>query len=319
MQEHDGPLHDLLRTLVVSDDLMRPERGIAIAKALASAPRLRILQYLAPKVASLSEIARDLNMPIATASLHLKKLESAGLISSQTAPGKRGQQRIYTRLCGSVIFHLPEPEPIAPADHLELVMPVGAFVDHHVSAPCGMAGTDSIIGKVDDPGLFYAPERFEAQLVWLSQGWLEYRFPNPDQEGKQPKSLQLSLELCSEAAPSALDWPSDIGLEINGLPVGVWTSPSDFGDRRGSLTPAWWPSWNSQYGLLTVWQVDGAGTSIDGRGVTAVTIADLNLDARPFIAVRIGVGEEAVNKGGMNLFGRGFGNHRQDILLHIDY
>ena len=60
------------------------------------------------KVASLSEIARDLDMPLATASMHLAGLENAGLLSSQTAPGKRGQQRIYMRLYDTVVFRLPE-------------------------------------------------------------------------------------------------------------------------------------------------------------------------------------------------------------------
>ena len=319
MQEFDRRARNQNRTLLVGNDLVTLERGIEIAKALASEPRLRILQYLVAKTASLSEIARDLGTPIATASLHLASLEKAGLVSSKTAPGKRGQRRLYTRLYDTVMFSLPELERSEALDHIELSMPVGAFVDHRVSAPCGLAGADTVIGKLDDPLLFYAPERFDAQLVWLSHGYLEYRFPNPTYERAMPRSLQLSLELCSEAAPSAQDWPSDIFLEINGLPVGVWTSPSDFADRRGSLTPAWWPTWNSQYGLLAAWQVDEAGTSIDGRSVSSVTIADLNLDAQPFVAARIGVADDAVNMGGLNIFGRGFGNHRQDILLQIDF
>ena len=65
-----------------------------------------------------------------------------------------------------------------------------------------------------------------------------------------PKSLQLSLELCSEAAPSALDWQSDIFVEINGARVGTWTCPSDFSDRRGNLTPGWWPTGTVSMGCL---------------------------------------------------------------------
>ena len=98
MQRFDREKHNQNRTLVVRQELVTQEHRIAIAKALASGPRLRILQYLVIKIASLSEIARDLEMPIATASLHLNSLEAAGLVSSQTAPGKRGQRRIYTRL-----------------------------------------------------------------------------------------------------------------------------------------------------------------------------------------------------------------------------
>ena len=318
MQPFDRQKHNQNRTLVLDEELATREHRIAIAKALASAPRLRILQVLVIKIASLSEIARDLGMPIATASLHLSSLEAAGLVSSQTAPGKRGQQRIYTRLYDTVVFNLPELEQSDAVDDIELTMPVGAFVDHEVSAPCGMAGANTVLGKLDDPLLFYAPERFEAQLVWLSHGCLEYRFPNPIYERDAPKSLQVSLEICSEAAPSALDWQSDIFLEINRRRISVWTCPSDFSDRRGNLTPGWWPNWNSQYGLLKVWQVDDEGSSLDGRAISKVTIADLNLPQQPYIALRIGVDDDAENRGGMNIFGRGFGNHPQDIVLRID-
>jgi predicted transcriptional regulator len=35
--------------------------------------------------------------------------------------------------------------------------------------------------------------------------------------------------------------------------------------------------------------------------------------------VRVGVKENAANVGGINIFGREFGNYPQDILLRIDY
>ena len=319
MQQFDRTSRNQNRTIVVGNEVSTQEQSIAVAKALASSPRLRILEYLVNKVASLSEIARDLDMPLATASMHLGGLENAGLLSSQTAPGKRGQQRIYMRLYDTVVFRLPEARQPVDADHFEIHMPVGAFVHHQVVPPCGLAGEDSVIGALDDPVLFYDPGRFAAQLVWLSHGHLEYRFPNRTQGREHPKSLQLSLEICSEAAPSALDWKSDIFVEINNVRLGDWTSPSDFSDRRGNLTPTWWPDWNSQYGQLVLWRVDEDGSSVNGRRVSAANIVDLNLPKRPFIAVRIGIDDEAANKGGLNVFGRQFGNHPQDIALQIDY
>ena len=319
MQEFDRNARNQRRTLFVGTEAMTHERSIAIAKALASIPRFRILEYLVTKVASLSEIAGDLNMPLATASMHLSSLESAGLLSSQRAPGKRGQQRIYTRLYDTVVFNLPEAQGLAPVAHFDVQMPVGAFVDHDVVSPCGMAGYDSVIGSFDNPVYFYAPERFQAQLVWISHGYLEYRFPNFTHERDHPKSFRLSLELCSEAAPSASEWPSDVFLEINGVRIGTWTSPADYSDKRGNLTPTWWPDWNSQYGLLKVWQVNEQGSSIDGRNLSSVKIHELDLPAHSFISLRIGIDDGAENKGGLNIFGRQFGNHPQDILMRIDY
>ena len=310
MPPNDERTNTVGRTLVVGSEITDLDESISVAKALASKPRARILEYLIPKVASLTEIARDLDMPVSTAAMHLASLERAGILTSQTAPGRRGQRRIYTRIRDTVVFHLPSSPQRSRDDHFSTHMPVGAFVAHEALPPFGLAGAESLIGGYDDPVSFYEPTRFQAQLIWLSHGWLEYHFPNHARRRDHPKSLQISMEICSEAAPSAEDWLSDIFLEINGVRIGEWTSPADFGDIRGSLTPAWWADWNSQYGQLKVWQVDGRGTAIDGRNISAVTIEELNLPALPYIALRIGVDDDAENKGGLNIFGRGFWQSR---------
>lgn len=307
------------RILVISTEEAAQEHTIAVAKAIASQPRLRILEYLIPKVASVSEISQALDMPIATASLHLNNLEEAGLVSSQTTPGKRGQQRIYTRIYDTVVFHLPEAHDRSSKTNTTIQMPVGAFVSHSVVPTCGLAGVNRVLGILDDPISFYEPDRFNAQLVWFSHGFLEYQFPNHIYGRDTPTSLQLSMEICSEAAPSAEDWPSDIFLEVNGKRIGIWTSPADFGNKRGILTPDWWPDWSSQYGWLKVWRIDRNGAFIDGRKISEVTIRDLKLPDDPSISVRIGIDDDAEHRGGLNIFGKQFGNHAQDIIMQIDY
>ena len=309
---------DTGRILVVDTKANSLEHTIAVAKAIASKPRLRILEYLIPKVASVSQISKSLKMPIATATLHLNGLEDAGLVTSQTAPGKRGQQRIYARIYDAVVFKLPESLQGNGQDRFTVQMPVGAFIDQRVVPTCGLAGEDAVIGILDDPVSFYNPDRYYAQLIWLSHGFLEYRFPNPIYGKSGPKSFQLSMEICSEAAPSADDWPSDIFLEINDIRLGIWTSPGDFADKRGNLTPSWWPDWSSQYGWLKVWRVDETGSFVDGRKISSIPISSLNLADHPFIAVRIGIDDEAIHKGGLNIFGQKFGNHAQDIIMQIE-
>jgi predicted transcriptional regulator len=307
------------RILVVDTKPNSQEQTIAVAKAIASKPRLKILEYLIPKVASVSEISKALNMPIATASLHLNGLEDAGLVTSQTAPGKRGQQRIYARIYDTVVFNLPKSQQGHTQDRFTVQMPVGAFIDQRVVPTCGLAGIDSMIGTLDDPVSFYNPDRYHAQLIWLSHGFLEYRFPNPIYGKTDPTSFELSMEICSEAAPSAKEWPSDIFLEVNGKRLGIWTSPGDFADKRGSLTPMWWRDWNSQYGVLKVWRVNDDGSFVDGRKISSISVSALSLPDKPFISVRIGIDDDAVHKGGVNIFGQQFGNHAQDIVMQIDY
>jgi len=172
---------------------------------------------------------------------------------------------------------------------------------------------------LDDPASFYEPARMDAQLLWFHQGYVEYRLPNRLPGGAHPESLRLSMEICSEAPLFNLDWPSDITVWINGVEIGTWTSPGDFGGEPGRLTPEWWTPRNTQYGLLKVWHVNERETEVDGMRLSSVTLRDLNLSDEPFIAVRIGIKADAEHIGGLNLFGSRFGNYPQDLLLRVGY
>jgi predicted transcriptional regulator len=50
-----------------------------------------------------------------------------------------------------------------------------------------------------------------------------------------------------------------------------------------------------------------------------VALQDLDLDDHPWITVRIGIEEDAVNIGGMNIFGSRFGNYPQDIVMRMRF
>ena len=127
--------------------------------------------------------------------------------------------------------------------------------------------------------------------------------------------IEVSFEVCSEAPLHHADWPSDITVWIGNAEIGTWTSPADFGGERGALTPTWWDSQNSQYGLLKVWRVTNSGSYVDGIQVSKVTLNNLTLKPGEPIPVRIGIKEKAANVGGINLFGSKFGNYPQDIVL----
>jgi predicted transcriptional regulator len=131
------------------------------------------------------------------------------------------------------------------------------------------------------------------------------------------QSLELAVELSSEVPGTSKDWPSDITVAINGHEIGTWTSPGDYGDKRGKFTPDWWKLAGSQYGDLKRWEVKDSGTFLDGAKISSCSLADLELNDHRSIRVRIGVKENARHPGGMNIFGRGFGNHDQDITLRL--
>jgi predicted transcriptional regulator len=305
------------RGLVVRSDY-NDERTYKVLKALASQPRLRILELLSSHVHNVSEIAEALEMPLSTANLHVGILEEAGLLIAEHKPASRGSQKLCARAFDTITLELPHGHLDNQAV-LELSMPVGGYVDAQVTPTCGLASETGIIGLFDDPASFYEPERVHAQLLWFHHGYVEYRFPNRLPPKAELDSLHLSLELCSEAPLHHPNWPSDVTVWINGVEIGTWTSPGDFGGQRGTLTPSWWEDHNSQYGLLKVWQVNHEGSLVDGLRISDVRLKDLAVTSGKFIAVRIGVKEDALHVGGLNLFGRHFGNYPQDIVLRLRY
>jgi predicted transcriptional regulator len=68
-----------------------------------------------------------------------------------------------------------------------------------------------------------------------------------------------------------------------------------------------------------VWQVTEQGTWVDGIRVSDVRLNALRIADRPFLTVRIGVKPHARHIGGLNLFGRGFGNYPQDLVVRLKY
>lgn len=287
-------------------------------KALGSKPRVQILELLRDRVLNVSEIAQALAMPLSTANMHIRNLEKAGLLMSELKPGERGVQKVCSRVYDSIVLQLPHGRS-TNEQVVEQAVPIGAFAACDVTPTCGLAGEHGIIGLFDDPASFYEPDRVEAQLLWFHHGFVEYRFPNRLPPGAVLDSLQVSMEICSEAPLHHAEWPSDITLWLDDVEIGTWTSPADFGGQRGLLTPEWWETWNSQYGLLKVWQVNGDGSYIDGLRLSDTTLDAVGLGKRPFIAVKVGVKADARHVGGLNIFGRKFGNYPQDITLRLRY
>jgi predicted transcriptional regulator len=270
---------------------------LEVAKALSNELRLRILEALSEKPMSVSELTQQLGVAQPTVSINIQILESAGLI--ETAQ-RFGRGKICSRSCDTLLLDLPKV-PSEMAHRQTIQMPVGMYSDFHAKAPCGLVGKEGLIGNVDDPHAFYRPERAEAFLVWFSEvGYLEYKFPNSSNADAPVRALSLSAELCSEALGFKEEWPSDITLSINGWDIGTWTSPGDFGENKGALTPGWWVG-GTQYGLLTEWTVDEHGSSINGTPSSFITMQQLKLDAGEPIVVRFTVKADARHRGGLNV------------------
>lgn len=287
-------------------------------KALSNGHRLRILKFLEAHASTVAQISEKLELPISTANQHLKVLEEAGLIQTEIRPASRGTEKVCSAVYRKVICDL-----FTPTTHneraVEISMPIGAYTHFEVSRPCGLCSPTKMIGFQGDPEAFFEPERVDAQLLWFATGFVEYHFPKRLPPRTKLESLYLSMEICSEAPGFNMDWPSDITVWVNDKEIGTWTSPSDFGDQRGLLTPNWWASNNTQYGTVKSWQVNQIGGYVDGLKISDIVISDLEITSRSYISVKIGVKESATHQGGINLFGRAFGNYPQDLVMRLIY
>ncbi|MFD0698245.1 ArsR/SmtB family transcription factor [Paenibacillus sp. GCM10027628] len=291
--------------------------GLNIFKALSSEIRIEILELLAKNQSlNLNDLANKLNLTNGAITMHIKKLEESGLIEINTAVGKHGIQKICYLNEEKLMVDLRSKE----IDNLyEVNMKVGHYSNYQALPTCGLATKDSIIGDFDDPRYFADPQRIDSQIIWLSEGFLEYRIPNYLKPNQTFKEIQFSMELSSEAPGYCNNYPSDIYFYINDQEIGYWTSPGDFGDARGTFNPDWWPPHLNQYGVLKLIRVNDEGSFIDGCRISDVTLSDINLDYKSEINFKMAVDDKSKNKRGLTIYGQHFGNYNQDLLARVLY
>ncbi len=301
--------------------ILDPGSDFEKIKGLASKIRLRILDEISNTPRNVNDIAAALSLPQSTVATNLMILEKAGLVQTEKTKGRKGTQKISCAIFSEIVIEFRNTSRKTQRDNIiEVEMPIGLYNRFEVTAPCGLCSSEGIIGYLDVPDFFLDPKRMKAGLIWFEKGFVEYKFPNNSLYKNKPvKSLELVTELSSEVPGTDKEWRSDITLWINEVKVGIWTSPGDFGDKRGKFTPGWWKLEGSQYGLLKHWRVTEQGTFVDGMCISDVKLADLNLGNHHSISIRIGVEENAERVGGINIFGRGFGNYDQDLILRLHF
>jgi predicted transcriptional regulator len=296
-----------------------PEENIEVLKGLASPVRVRILKLLhVHGPLNGNDIADRLDLPQSTVSTNIQILEAAGLIRTETQKARKGNQKICHSTFDEVLVMFKEDISPLRSNFIEVAMPLGLYTSCEVSAPCGLCSTEGIIGLLDVPETYLEPDRMKAGLIWFTRGFLEYQFPNNAKLAQNTiEVLEFAMELSSEVPGTSADWPSDITLSVNSTEIGTWTSPGDFGDKRGVYTPDWWKLKGSQYGKLKSWRVTNEGTYVDGVKISPVSLVDLDLSNHHSIRLRIAVKPDAKHPGGINIFGRGFGNYDQDIIMRL--
>ena len=292
--------------------------GLETFKALGSDTRIQILNILLEnEQMSMNQLATELNISNSALTGHIKKLEECGLINISNESAGHGNQKMCSVTQDRIIVDIKKP--IDYKNVFETEIKVGQFSRHQVWPTCGIATSESVIGEFDDIRYFNHPDRFTANILWFTKGYVEYTIPNLIPSNQRITQLSISAELSSEAPGIDNNWPSDISFYINDTKIGMWTSPGDFGDVHGMFTPQWWPqNWN-QYGLLKLLVINDYGTYIDGLKISDVSTLSLHLDYNSDIRLRLAVENDSEHVGGITLYGKSFGNYDQDIRVAINY
>jgi len=293
------------------------EESLPVFKALSSDVRIQILNLLSEyKQLNMNDIAEKLKLSNGAITMHIRKLEECGIIKINTLTAKHGIQKICYLHEDKFIIDIGKQDI---ANSYELEIGIGHYSSYEIQPTCGIATKDKLIGEVDNPSYFADPERINADILWFSKGSIEYRIPNYLKPSQEFSEIQISMEISSEAPGNCSLWPSDIYFSLNNIYLGSWTSPGDYADKKGILTPNWWFSnWN-QYGLLKLLAINKFGTFIDGLKISDITLADINLDYKSDLLLKLAIPEDAKHKGGLTIFGKNFGNYNQGIDIRIIY
>ncbi len=292
-----------------------------VFKALSTPVRLRIMEMIyEDDHLSMNDLAEALGVTNSAISMHVGKLEAAGLVSIQTSSGKRGIMKLVRPRYERMIVDLAPTSGTGARSCYTDEIAVGCFTSAEVHPTCGIATTGNIIGDLDNPKVFSYPERFNAGILWIGYGSISYNLPNRLKAGQEVTELQISFEISSECPEFNEDYPSDIYFSINDQPLGKWISPGDFGARHGMLSPIRWPEALNQYGLLKTLVINDAGTFMDGTyKLSGTTIQDLHLDYNSDINLTFSVPKDTANCGGLTLFGESFGDYNQNIQVKVYY
>ena len=292
--------------------------GLDLFKALGSEIRLDIIRILLEENGmNMNELASRLNITNGALTSHIRKLEECGVIAVSNETSGHGNQKICSVLLDKILFDIQDE--VKDEDIYTAGIKVGQFSDYEVFPTCGLASSTQLIGQDDDTRYFSHPDRYNADILWFTKGYVEYVVPNFIPFNQKIDEICISAELSSEAPGINNVWPSDIYFYLNGVFLGTWTSPGDFGDVKGIFTPDWWfPNWN-QYGLLKMLVINHRGTFIDGLQISDVSIDRFNLTSKSNIKLKFEVPEDAEHVGGLTIFGKNFGNYNQDIDVKISY
>ena len=293
---------------------------LKISYALSSPERIKIIKSLLLESKNLTTLSNELNIPMTSLSRHVDILADAKIIFLTYQPGPKGHTKFCAIATRGVAFSFAPTRQQGEASTIYSVeLPIGVFSHCHIEEPCGMLSSERQLFEFDEPSNFFLPQRVEAECLWFDKGFISYNFPSPpSKQASLMSEISFSFEICSETSCYNNNWPSDITVYVNKVEVLTFTSPGDFGGRRGKYTPDFWPITSTQFGLLKNITINKTGVFLDNQCVNKnITFDDLHLFDGFAIQLTLGIKDDAKYKGGINLFGKNFGDYPQGIKMTL--
>lgn len=293
-----------------------------LGRALSVPIRIAILREINNKPTTLSDIAKTFSIQISSAAFHVQALIDAELVIACDSKHYKGHTKwlSYGRE-KLILIKLRELLGINKIKEKQKIkeIGVGEFIDLDFRGNSGMATENELI--IDkDKNKFFCNERKDIQIIWTDGGHITYPIENNLFAKHKIDSIEISLELCSEARGYNENYPSDITFRLNDKELCTYTCPGDFGDRYGKYTPDWWFPESTKYGLLTIITIRHDGVYLNGQKVNKnVTCASFDFTKKNYSTFTIMTKEDAINNGGFNIFGEKFGDYNQSIKIVVNY
>jgi predicted transcriptional regulator len=291
---------------------------LPVYQALDSPVRLEMIDIISHEKVTATQLAKRMNISKAAISKNLHILENANIIKFQK--GTDNRQNVPCVNIDKISINFPQQ--IFPDYYKKSYdIPIGNyFAIEDVAPSCGLATNTEVITPMDDMNVFFSTHRFQAHILWFTQGSIEYIIPNEIPENGKIELLEFDIEMASEFPMSNNSWHSKIGFWLNDKFIGSTELPGNYSDVQGRYTPDWWPKKFSQYGLLNHIRIGELDTSIDSVSISNVNINDLELDKTRRLTLKMAVlPMDNDTYGGLTLFGSDFGNHPQNIKATVFY
>ena len=298
-----------------------PEQSIEVVRGLASPIRLRVLKLLNIQgPMNVNAISEALGLPQSTIATNIQVLE----LGPDPHADRQGHEGPSEDLLRGLRGDRHQLRPHAEGDDRQS--------DHRggdAARPLHELQRQRALRPVLDRGDHRPPRRAgplprsradEGGADLVRARLCRVQVPQQRQDPAIPRSsVSRSPSSCSSEVPgTASDWPSDITVWVNDVRIGTWTSPGDFGDKRGALTPALVEARGlavrQAQDLVRVSSAAPTSTAPGCRGSRS-PISTWPSTTRS--ASGSACEENTRHPGGINIFGRGFGNHDQDIVLRL--